>query len=76
MAATEIEHAERIAALEVKVDALTASVEKAADKIDHLLGIVEQAKGAKWALLGMGTFSGAVMTFIISKGAAILGVVK
>lgn len=75
--ATDLEHAERIVALEVKVEALTSSVDKMATKVDELLGIVQQARGARYALVGLGVIAGSVVTTLMGaagKLAAIIGV--
>lgn len=63
MADTAIEHAERIATLETKVDVLTKAVEGATSKIDDLLSIVQQARGARYALMGAGGIIGSLITF-------------
>jgi hypothetical protein len=74
----EIEHAERIVALEVKVDTLTRSVEALTNKVDELLGIVQQARGARYALVGFGAIAGAVVSWALGaagKVSAIIGAV-
>lgn len=63
MSDTTIDHAERIATLESQMAALTKSVETATSKIDELLEIVQQARGAKYALLGAGGIIGSLITF-------------
>lgn len=76
--ATDLEHAERIVALEVKVEALTSSVDKMTTKVDELLGIVQQARGARYALVGLGAIGGGLVTWGLStagKLSAIVGVV-
>lgn len=62
MSDTAIDHAERITTLEVQMAALTKSVEKQTEKIDELLGIVQQARGARFALVGVGVVSSGVLT--------------
>jgi hypothetical protein len=63
MADTAIEHAERIATLETKMEALTESVKEQTKKIDELLTIVQQARGARYALMGAGGVIGAIITY-------------
>ena len=78
MADTEIEHAERIVALEVKVDTLTKSVDTLSTKVDELLGIVQQARGARYALVGLGAVGGALvssMSGLAGKIGVVLGLV-
>lgn len=76
MAGLEIEHAERIATLETKMQALTDSVREQTTKIDELLGIVQQARGARFALVGVGVISGGLLTLVVDyahKAASIFG---
>lgn len=75
---TAIEHAERITALETKMDVLTKSVDDAAREIRKLVSIVEQARGARYALVGVGAIIGGGVAYLIEyghKAAAILGAV-
>lgn len=77
MSETAIEHAERIVALEVKVDTLTRSVDTLSSKVDELLGIVQQARGARYALVGLGAIAGGIVTWALGaagKLAAVIGV--
>lgn len=76
MADVDIDHAERIAALEVKVDTLTQTVKVLTAKVDELLGIVQQARGARYALVGFGAVTGAVVSWgfgLIGKFTALIG---
>ena len=78
MADTEIEHAERIVALEVQMLALTKSVDTLSSKVDELLGIVQQARGARYALVGLGAIGGALvssMTGLAGKLGVVFGLV-
>lgn len=76
--AVEIEHAERIAVLEEQVRNLKTSIDANTAKVDELLGIVQQARGAKWALLGLGTFAGSaatIATMLVTKWSAVVQVI-
>lgn len=68
---TAIEHAERISALEVKVVDLREAVAEQTKKIDELLGIVQQARGARYALVGVGAVTGAMATAVVQYGGKI-----
>lgn len=71
MSETAIEHAERIVALEVKVDTLTRSVDTLTTKVDELLGIVQQARGARYALVGLGAIAGGIVTWALGAAGKI-----
>ena len=76
MADTAMEHAERIATLEVKMEALTESVKEQTKKIDELLTIVQQARGARYALMGAGGVIGALITYASLYAAKVGAVVQ
>lgn len=65
--ANESDHLERIAVLEVQVQALTKSVDELTTQVRTLVGLFEQAKGARWMLVGLAAVGG----FIAGKGAMI-----
>lgn len=65
MSELQIEHAERIRELEVKVEALTTAVSTMTTKVEELLGIVQQARGARFALVGLGVVSGGLITWVM-----------
>ena len=78
MAETTTEHAERIATLEVKMEMLTKSVDDATGEIRKLVSIVEQARGARYALVGLGAIVGGGVAYIVEyshKAAAIMQVI-
>jgi len=54
---------ERIAALEVKVQHLTKLVERQGQKIDEMLAVLNQAKGAKYVIIGGAAIVGALTSF-------------
>lgn len=69
------EHGERIAVLETRVQALTDSVDKLTVQVETLVGLFQQAKGAKWVLMAAAGIGG----YLAGKGAfmaAWLGAVK
>lgn len=73
--AIEIEHAERIAVLEVEVKGLREEVRENTRAVQELLSIVQQAKGARLVLLGLGTVAGSagtVLTLAATKWSAAL----
>lgn len=49
---------ERIARLETRIEHLTDTIDKMAHKVDELHGIMQQAKGARWAILGAAGVAG------------------
>ena len=63
---------ERLAALEVEVRNLTKHVASMAETLDALNMILNQAKGARWAVLGVaalaGFFSGKVGGLLAAAG--------
>ncbi|TBW32605.1 hypothetical protein EYW49_21955 [Siculibacillus lacustris] len=65
MTAADTEHAERIAILETKVDALTASVDKLSTQVETLVALFQQAKGARWVLMVAAGLGG----YLAGKGA-------
>lgn len=78
MSEPTIDHAERIAALEVRMEILTRSVEDARSDVGKLLDIVQQARGARYALVGVGAVMGGAIAFTIDyvhKLAAVIGTV-
>lgn len=54
---------ERIAALEVKVQHLTDLVQSQGQKIEEMLAILNQAKGAKYVIIGGAALAGALTSF-------------
>lgn len=58
-----VEERERLAALEVKVQHLTERHEDSSKKVDEMHAVLMQAKGARWAVLGMATLGGAMAGF-------------
>lgn len=65
--ASETDHVERIAVLEVQVGALTKSVDKLSDNVEALVGLFNQTKGAKWMIVGLAAVGG----FAAGKGAVL-----
>lgn len=59
----EIETRERIARLEVSLEHATKSIDAMAAKVSELHDLMTQAKGARWALVGLAGLSGAVAAF-------------
>lgn len=49
---------ERIARLETKIEHMAEAVDKMTSKVDELHAILNQAKGAKWVLIGAATIAG------------------
>ena len=68
---TAMDHAERIATLEVRMEVLTESVRESTRKIDELLTIVQQARGARYVLVGVGVVLGGVITYVSPHAAKI-----
>lgn len=54
---------ERIAAVEVEVRHLRAQHESTSRKVDEMHAILMQAKGARWAVLGLASIGGAIAGF-------------
>ena len=50
----------RLAALEVEVRELKSKVNSGLEKLDLIHDLLMQAKGAKWAIVGMATLGGAL----------------
>jgi hypothetical protein len=63
-----VEERERIRALEVQIEHMSATVEHMSSKVDELHSMLMQAKGARWALLAMagavGFLSGKIGAFV------------
>jgi hypothetical protein len=60
---------ERIARMEVQIDHLSRKMDETTEILKRLDAAFEQAKGAKWMLLGIAGAAG----FIAGKSASILG---
>jgi predicted esterase YcpF (UPF0227 family) len=65
---------ERIRALEVKVDYLTETIEKMADTVDQLNAVMQQARGARWAILGVAGLAGFLAAKLSPFTAWLIGV--
>lgn len=59
---------ERIAKLEVQLAHLTAKVDQQTEILTRLDEAFQQAKGAKWIILGVASFAG----FLAGKGASLV----
>lgn len=61
---------ERIAVLEANFKHADAKLDKMAEKVDEMHEVLLQAKGARWAILGVaslaGFFAGKIGTFLSS----------
>lgn len=49
---------DRLIALEVKVDHLTTKLDATAGKVDELHSLLMQARGARWAIIGVAALAG------------------
>lgn len=49
---------ERIAKLEVKIEHLTTALETMSEKVEELVKLLNQAKGARFAILGVAGLAG------------------
>jgi hypothetical protein len=55
---------DKVIALEVKVEQMALDMKRLADAVEHLNSLLDQARGAKWAL-GLFLFAGgAVSTYL------------
>lgn len=55
---------DKVIALEVKVEQMALDMKRMADAVEHLNSLLDQARGAKWAL-GLLLFAGgAVSTYV------------
>jgi predicted esterase YcpF (UPF0227 family) len=59
---------ERIARLEVKVDTLIKQREEDAEQMKELIAILNQAKGARWLLVGLATLGGTLAGLLAQWG--------
>ena len=59
-----IEHAERIAVLETEVADLKKSVDEMSAQVRTLVSLFDQARGAKWMLIGLAALGGIVASKI------------
>jgi len=59
----DFETRERIARLEVSLEHATKSIDGMAGQVKELHDLMTQAKGAKWALVGLAGISGAITAF-------------
>lgn len=60
---------ERIAKLETEIEHMSRDIAAMATKVDQMHGILMQAKGAQWAVLGMA----GLMGFLASKAGELVG---
>lgn len=65
MTKTEVE---RIAKLETEIEHMGRDIAAMAAKVDQMHGILMQAKGAQWAVLGMA----GLMGFLASKATSVV----
>ena len=61
---------ERIKALEVRQDATDKSIEKMSRKVDEMHSVLLQAKGARWAVVGLGALGG----FLAAKASSLMSI--
>lgn len=59
---------ERIAKLEVKIEHLTHAMDEMGGKLSTLVDLLNQAKGARWAILGVSGLAG----FLSGKAGGLL----
>lgn len=59
---------ERLARLEIRVETLIEQRAEDAEQIKELLAILNQAKGARWAILGVVGFASTITTLLVQWG--------
>ncbi len=60
----DYETRERIARLETNLEHASKAIDAMALKVGELHELMSQAKGAKWALVGLAGISGAITAFV------------
>ena len=55
---------DKVIALEVKVEQMALDMKRLADAVEHLNSLLDQAKGAKWALGFLLFVGGAMSTYL------------
>lgn len=59
-------HGERIARLEEQVRGLRSDVQSLSEKVGHVHDTIQQARGARWAIISMAT-AGGFLAGLIAK---------
>jgi hypothetical protein len=66
---------DKVIALEVKVEQMADDIKRLADAVENLNSLLDQARGAKWAL-GLLLFVGGAMSTYLPTAVRWLGAVK